>query len=524
MRSSSNTVTPAFDFNAYTEKKLLRNWRDNRRVYKYTDNTLLIYQSGGDTTTHNNCKLVDAGGALIKCDRSAIEFLYRDDRTQGMHYGTLFSSQKAIDSHPIRIKTTMDGHRFRARAHRHIHMPSKSNGLGRGLALLAEDLKPGDKKRLILESDCHAMGIILKRKMNGIYTVKFYDPNISCSHVRGVFKNIAAIQTFALSDIMNTSIIYEYFNTYQSMVFMDCTHVDLTKDKDDSVEIECHDWSIQSATSVLFHSMSTGKYRSVEKAITFITQICGDNNERLLHRMRATKETGTTALYMAFQNGHTAAVNSYLQLLAVSPLTSTQKFECLKGISASGSFGLRSALNRNHSDAVICYIRHVANATYLSHEQKFELIQAKSDAHPCLYSAVRALEFGQAIQSYINEIIIGDWISNKMKCQLLTARCDVGANIVQALIFDGNTDNLIKYMESIISLKHLLSPDEIISILELTPDKISGYRELGKHEALDTYLNIRDQFIDAMRFRIETAGAPAGEHSQYRTSFYKGCK
>ncbi len=523
MRRSSSSITedaPAFNFNAYIDKKHLQK-SAYRHTFKYTDDTL-IYQSGGDTIANNNGQFVDARGAPIACDRLAIEFLYRDDHRQGMHYGTLFSSQETVNSQPIRIKTSMDGHRFRARAHRYIHMPIGSNGLGRGLALLAEDLKPGDKKRLLLDSDCHSMGVILKRKMNGIYTLKFYDPNISCSHIRGVFKNIDAIETLTISDFMDESAINEHFKTHQSMVLMDCTHVDLTKDKDDSVEIECHDWSIQSATSILFHAMSTGKYRSVEKAMAVATQLCGDNNEQLFNCMRATKITGATALLMALQNGHTAAVNSYLQLLALSPLTSTQKFECLKGLSRTNNFGLRAALNKNHTDTVICYMRHAANATYLSHEQKLELIQSKFEAFPCLYTAVRQTEFGQAIQAYINEIITANWISDKMKCQLLTARCDLGANIVHALIFDGSTDNLVKYMESIISLKHLLSPDEIMSIFELTPDTISEFRKAGKHETLDAYLNIRDQFISAMHFSTETAGAPAGEHSQYRTSFYKG--
>lgn len=452
-----------------------------------------------------------------------------------MHFGKLFASQEAI-THSNIINSHYDKDGYCSRADRYIQVSINDNGLGYGFYLLSKNMKSGQTKKTTLSTAGHSMAAIIRRKKNGLYVIKFYDPNTTLRHQRVICKNLKAISQLSINDFLSPQRIKDYFRAFKSILLAEYKSPQAPTPYTPSTEIECYEWSLESATNLLHHALATGKYKSVKKAIAVIHQLAGADQRILFECLLAKSFKGCPGLAMALNNHHSIAVQTYMDLVATAPLTAAYKSELLTAINhenysalfiafqygstdtittymeaiaqsrfistdkkieiflptrPDGLLGPYIAITQDHYEAAKLYFKQVAKAPFLSDSKKFELITAVIPDNTSFLNNLIYLNNSRAITDYITSITSMEFITDQQLVQLLKAETPTGNNGILTAIIYGHSKALQVYMNAIFDLNSRLTDQQILSLIEVSDSELDLARSKGLHKTVDLYLQLR---------------------------------
>ena len=286
-----------------------------------------------------------------------------------------------------------------------------------GLALQTAVAKQQiSEQTYLLGSTDHLMALKIKKGNQGDITLVFYDPNRTLGVRRIIIPSYGTLTCLDMADLIpdvRDRRLYFDEKPVSGAALVSAT----THNNEDESQVD------------IVASRGTG-------ALVYLLLFFGHFNEQIFselsrsqdleeyRRLLATKSTdGLPGLFVALQNGHDAAVKSYLKVVLGNEWPSLEdKKELLAAKRTDGIPGLFMALQDGHYAAVKSYLEAVLGDERLSREDKKELLAAKkTDGMPGLFMALQSGHYA-AVKSYLEAVLGDERLSREDKKKLLAAK------------------------------------------------------------------------------------------------------
>lgn len=290
---------------------------------------------------------------------------------------------------------------------------AKLDAFGAELERCAQKVPVGHEVTLLFDSPIHTMAITITHKPlaenKSYYVIKFYDPNATDRHIRGICQDTSAVGALKLSDFLESQAIDHYFEESKMFALYSYEKCQSAENKMPDVHI-CE--SEETLSESLFYVLNYG----LHEAVAMIAKRLSGNFDLL----QANDVDGYPGFFMALQEGHTQAIEAYVNVvLTTDALSDDQKFKLLQAKNLEGDSGLFMAFQEGHTQAIKAYIDAVLVTKTLREDQKFELLQAKnSEGDSGLFIA---LEKGhtEVVEAYIKVVRETDRLEASQKIKLL---------------------------------------------------------------------------------------------------------
>lgn len=233
----------------------------NRRFRLISGN--LIYGSKQGNRLNFNTKATDENGEEICCRHLASYVAQLPRAIKGYH--DALGNKDNIAAAPYLKSNHHD---------KHIHDFKQFSalvpidGFGRTLALLAHNVPVGHELSLVLNSENHSMGLSITHKPTQLghsqYIIKFYDPNITDSHLRAICPNTTSIEALKLSDFIPDEIIPDYFPSRKEINITSNTTCATKEER--SLHIEPNYLS----SHVIYHCAINGFQKQLEEILSYL--------------------------------------------------------------------------------------------------------------------------------------------------------------------------------------------------------------------------------------------------------------
>ncbi|MDP0588851.1 MAG: ankyrin repeat domain-containing protein [Candidatus Endonucleobacter bathymodioli] len=270
---------------------------------------------------------------------------------------------------------------------------------------VAISLSKWQEKRYLVSSSIHDMGLCIKRNKYNNIIIYYYDPNDTLRHKEIIANAVEDLQYLHYYDFWNPIHLYSYFPGQDKVCCLTSLH---TK----SLQKDCKVVCTNKPSASLMYLLN--KYGHYGHSAAFFDLKAFDKNKKK-ELIAGERKGGTSALYIACQDGRLEAVSALLTVITNVDLDPDVKKELLAGRRADGTPSLYIACQNEYHKIVTILLAAICSGDInLNNAQKVELLVSKN-AGGC--SALN-----QACQNGYSEIVIA----------LLAAICSEDLNLKNA--------------------------------------------------------------------------------------------
>ena len=221
-------------------------------------------------------------------------------------------------------------------------------------------LNQGKEKKYFLMSTNHAMGLCIKKRAKDI-VLKFYDPNDTLRHKRIAARSAEELCCLKTKDLLNSiRNLKSYFPDSEQVGCL--LSLDKKQDRD-----ECNVSCLANTSEALIYLLLSFGHYGHSKAVI---------NHNKNHCLTARSKQGIPGFFMALQDGHSQAVEAFMNRVLSSRLSKREKEKLLAAKDCYGTPAFFMALENEHVKAVVAFMTHVLSSD-LSDQQKIILLMGK---------------------------------------------------------------------------------------------------------------------------------------------------
>lgn len=191
------------------------------RPYQLINDELIVYDSKGGSGAELNCEALDKKGDEITC-RHLASYLATQSRRGIKDYHRLFGQIESLSNIPYLKQNKADLERIYNNSA--LCYVFSIDELGEALALICDNIKPGEETSVMLSTGNHIMCFTLLHKpiaaSHHHYVIKFYDPNVTDKHKRIIASSLHAVKQLKLSHLLDPSDISFYCRTSSNVTLL----------------------------------------------------------------------------------------------------------------------------------------------------------------------------------------------------------------------------------------------------------------------------------------------------------------
>ncbi|MDP0590246.1 MAG: ankyrin repeat domain-containing protein [Candidatus Endonucleobacter bathymodioli] len=327
----------------------------------YVRSSVLLYMSEGAELCLN-CK-VYRNGEVVECRHLAAWWL----KLKEFEYGDIDSRVNIARCKKIPYSAELDKSFSCGRC------PSEGiyfeiSQFPKVICDVATSLSEGEEKRYFIKSSIHSMGICIKMNEYNNIIIYYYDPNDTLRHKEIIVNTVGDLKYLRHDDFWDPIHLYSYFPGQDKAC---CLHSLDTKASQQDCKIVC----LNKPSANLMYLL--GKFGHYGYSEAFFD--LKDLDRKIKKELFAGQVgSGTSALYIACQNGHLEAVSALLEMIINIDLDPDVKKELLAGRREDGTSPLFIACQNGDNAIVSVLIAGIFSGDLnLSNGEKAELLTGK---------------------------------------------------------------------------------------------------------------------------------------------------
>lgn len=354
------------------------------------------------------------------------------------NYQRLINTRESILSQPLLRYNIYDNENI-LRSKDSTHFFFLLEELGVQLQKIANSLRNGNALNFMFYSESHAMAIRIKLKPVG-YTIKFYDPNRTITHIRLLCRDLESVGQINIDDFLTLRDTQSYFSNSNVAIL---TTFDIPKKQTTPMAFISQAALMQEAT--WGHLLEYGFDYNLPE---LIHPIC----DHVIKRPWGSKDVLEVSygLYIAFKSNNVAAITAFCKVILNSNLSKIAKIKYLRAEDDKGLPILFKAMKKpkTRTLAITAYCREIILSN-LPEKHMVELLASRrTDGKPALYEAFKNANHKKVI-SYCRLILLSN-LSTAAKFTLLAARKTNGDPGLATAILNEDTDLVVSYCQLIL--------------------------------------------------------------------------
>jgi ankyrin repeat protein len=398
--------------------------------------TSFMFWSKGNRYINLNGKYNSIDGRSIDCRHIAAARVFYDKTKTNINYHEAFKNPTAV---PFLYENINDERKLINNADSYILLNVEN--IGQELSKLSKDMAEDSSVRIILATECHDLSIKIKNKGDNGFVVQFFDPNYTLVHKQIWFPDEASIASLKLSDLFDEDHKMVYLPRLNGFLAIYWHNEPLTSHSDLPEYLLGEDVS---DIDQLYFGCRLGYKPWVSTAIQTILK----SKPSDIAEIAAKSADGTTALYMALQNGHYEVVAEYIKFILIAELGEEQLEELLAGKRADNQSGFYMACQNGHYLSVLEYLDLILNSR-LKEDQKERLLDDRHiNGASGLYIACQ-LGLHQVVAIYVQRIL-NSRLSIETKEKLLTGKHANGIPALWQALYAGYHQTVAAYLKPIL--------------------------------------------------------------------------
>ncbi|MDF1654872.1 MAG: ShET2/EspL2 family type III secretion system effector toxin [Coxiellaceae bacterium] len=440
------------EFSAHREKTLSKLAKQSREL-KHRNKWKHIYWTPGSKRSWN-AKFYNEE---LCCRQMSAYFMKHFDRFAATSYHRVLGSKEAIDRTDLPANR-YDKERVAYRGDRYMFSSIEKNGLGKCLQLVCQDMKLGEAKRFMLDSENHAMAVVVVYEAPEKYVVHFYDPNSTKSHQMAECRDMNEVKSLRLSHFLSDLTIHRtYFPVLKSMVVAFYSNPYELRPCDDSGVLE----PVESYGNNLGEFLQYALMYELKDSVIAAVQLILDKHESILSMDKKAEmllgldKRRVAALNGAIFEGHVSAPIAFCRLVLEcdqKKLSLTAKKHLLFRVNKDNMLPLNNAIYKNNTAFMRAFIKLVleTNTQNLPRAYKKAFVLARHGGVPAIHQAMKKGNTEMAIV-YAKAIVAAKHssIGSRSKRYLLEAKDASGKTAIDVAIDNGYIDTARAYQKLI---------------------------------------------------------------------------
>lgn len=430
----SSELPPGHFFCSYRASKQVALQRQRREI-KLTNKWKFIYQSQGDTSSHNSKYYGDG----LCCRQMSMYFLRHHWRRSDKSYDKVLTSKAAIDTTSLPLNL-FDKQRWEYHGDRYIFNTIAGSGLGAAIGYGCDELRVMDKRFFLLASENHIMAIAVECQGSEKLVVKFYDPNKSGCHLRAVCYDLKQVRSLRLDHFLSMENIEDYFPKVKSLTLIQ--YVDPWAVNASPAGGQLHNVAVygNNKSDYLYFSIIYARLESMllmmQRIIDTSAAIISSKQKAQL--LRAVDDASMLAMHRLVHEGHPDVLLAYMQAVVSVPssvLSEAIKISLLNAGAGERPPVLFDMVDHGNAEMVARYIDFVlaAPVEQLSHEAKQALLLSEYRGMPAIVYAMLQGD-SDFVDCYAAKIVAANagQLSAKIKAYLLNPIYRKGMSAITA--------------------------------------------------------------------------------------------